>query len=687
MRKRTASVVLGVVVWLLALAVVWTDTASALQTGWGYGRDWLFLGPYTLDDVTRPSSVATCQADYLTNGAAITENNFVPTRGGTVNTNYTLAASSGYRDRYNGAPTPTVKYYVNPAAVTEAVDINPIYLLPPNATNPGNQNEDSMVYAWTYANNKTGAALNCYVGVGSDDCVQVKINGVQVGVVSVGRGVSGQGVVQNAWGCTLNPGMNLVMMKIFNGGTGFGLKLRFQTGTQLNPATGAEYIPPTQVELGFFDQTGAVNRTLTSPTYNAGTPYAVRLTATAIAGGAVTVREQIPAGWGAPNITPPALGSTTIAGSTITWTLTLPAAGTATLDYTTLPPTGCPPTSFNFSGNYDAGAGWGGMPTGGDTVATLQAGRWQDALLPWTNAMWISDEVPVGSVSYYTCDDSYQLVGAGHDIWDTADDFEFLYANVTGDFMIQARVDLQTVPNTWTKAGLMARADNAVGSPFVDFMVCGTGPGLTGNRQLAFQWRANRDAGCGEPATNPRAANSDLAVLRLSRTGNVIVGGYDNLEGVVNWTFQNYTPANIPTATPIIVGMALTSHQTGTEARARFDQVTRTGNFPQPTTPPAAPTALNAVSMANKGFLTWTDNSNNELGFKIERKTGAGAFVEIAQQGANATTYLDAAVVVGTTYTYRVRAFNSAGDSAYTNEATVTIVQALGARHWQLYEK
>jgi Divergent InlB B-repeat domain/FG-GAP-like repeat len=72
--------------------------------------------------------------------------------------------------------------------------------------------------------------------------------------------------------------------------------------------------------------------------------------------------------------------------------------------------------------------------------------------------------------------------------------------------------------------------------------------------------------------------------------------------------------------------------------------------------------------------LSWNDNSNNEEGFKIERKTGAnGTFTEIARPGANVTSYNDTGLAGGGTYCYRVRAFNSAGDSAYTPEGCATI--------------
>ncbi|MEW5907720.1 MAG: fibronectin type III domain-containing protein [Patescibacteria group bacterium] len=67
--------------------------------------------------------------------------------------------------------------------------------------------------------------------------------------------------------------------------------------------------------------------------------------------------------------------------------------------------------------------------------------------------------------------------------------------------------------------------------------------------------------------------------------------------------------------------------------------------------------------------LSWTDNSNNETEFRIERKTGAGAFGQIATVGANVTNYTDSTVVVANNYTYRMRACNGMGCSGYSNQA------------------
>lgn len=71
--------------------------------------------------------------------------------------------------------------------------------------------------------------------------------------------------------------------------------------------------------------------------------------------------------------------------------------------------------------------------------------------------------------------------------------------------------------------------------------------------------------------------------------------------------------------------------------------------------------------------LTWTDNSEGEDGFSIERDTDGGGFVVIDTVMAGTESYLDT-VDVGHTYTYRVRATSAAlGDSEYSNEAEVIV--------------
>jgi hypothetical protein len=90
---------------------------------------------------------------------------------------------------------------------------------------------------------------------------------------------------------------------------------------------------------------------------------------------------------------------------------------------------------------------------------------------------------------------------------------------------------------------------------------------------------------------------------------------------------------------------------------------------------PPAPSNLSATASSSMQInLSWQDNSSNELGFRIERKPGsAGTFSEIATVGVNATSYIDTAgVQPSTTYTYRLRAYNTFGNSPYSSEASAT---------------
>jgi len=86
---------------------------------------------------------------------------------------------------------------------------------------------------------------------------------------------------------------------------------------------------------------------------------------------------------------------------------------------------------------------------------------------------------------------------------------------------------------------------------------------------------------------------------------------------------------------------------------------------------PSHPVSHYAVS-GSRATLTWEDHSSDELGFKIERKTESeGTYREIATVGPNTTTYTDTGLSKATTYYYRVRAYNTHGHSAYTEEIRV----------------
>jgi hypothetical protein len=89
---------------------------------------------------------------------------------------------------------------------------------------------------------------------------------------------------------------------------------------------------------------------------------------------------------------------------------------------------------------------------------------------------------------------------------------------------------------------------------------------------------------------------------------------------------------------------------------------------------PAAPGSLSALGISQTRIdLSWSDNSFDESGFKIERApAGTGNWGQIATVGANVETYANTGLSPDTAYDYRVRAYNSAGDSAYSNVASAS---------------
>jgi uncharacterized delta-60 repeat protein len=148
---------------------------------------------------------------------------------------------------------------------------------------------------------------------------------------------------------------------------------------------------------------------------------------------------------------------------------------------------------------------------------------------------------------------------------------------------------------------------------------------------------------------------------------------------VDGFLFQAWTGGDVP-YTPVSFSIPAGTHtfrwewvknQAGDPTGvALIDDIT----FP-PSNEPNAPSNLSATAIsASQINLGWTDNSSNESGFKIERKTGiGGTYSQIATVGANVTTYSNTTGLdPSTQYCYRVRSYNANGDSPYSNESCAT---------------
>ena len=89
--------------------------------------------------------------------------------------------------------------------------------------------------------------------------------------------------------------------------------------------------------------------------------------------------------------------------------------------------------------------------------------------------------------------------------------------------------------------------------------------------------------------------------------------------------------------------------------------------------PPIAPENLSTTVVSSSQInLSWDDASADETGFDIERSLDGVTFTRIASTGANTTNFSDTGLTASTTYHYQVLAFNSNGNSGYTNSSSAT---------------
>ena len=197
-------------------------------------------------------------------------------------------------------------------------------------------------------------------------------------------------------------------------------------------------------------------------------------------------------------------------------------------------------------------------------------------------------------------------------------------------------------------------------------------------------------------STTPPAAPMDLAAAAASSSQiNLTWTDSDSTES--GFKIERCTGTGCSDFTQIgTVGVNVTSYSnTGLTASTSYSYRIRAyngagdsdySNLASAATPaipiPNPPSNLTAAAIsASQINLTWKDNDNSETGFKIERCTGAGCsnFAQIATTGANVTSYSNTGLTASTSYSYRVRAYNTAGDSDYSNTASA-VTQAAPVR-------
>jgi hypothetical protein len=73
-----------------------------------------------------------------------------------------------------------------------------------------------------------------------------------------------------------------------------------------------------------------------------------------------------------------------------------------------------------------------------------------------------------------------------------------------------------------------------------------------------------------------------------------------------------------------------------------------------------------------RATLSWTDNSDNEDGFRVERRLdpmSSDGWTVLGTVASNVISFVDEPILQGQSFCWRVIAFNVAGDSLPSNEA------------------
>jgi len=572
MQKDHLKRVVVLLVVVCGLAALWPTLASARQNSYGFNQTWFILGPYYPKKGNYGANPGTTAIgrDFLTDGVT-TQYNIVPTTGLVVLTNPALPTCYSYSFVWytvqNGFDKPTVFHYDNPGD-NATVDFKAVFNMNDNRL------DNNMCYAFAFVNNLTASNQRYYFGVGSDDSIVVILNGVQLYANNTARGSGGANEVQNAprpstaW--PLFPGLNLVGIKVFNGGGGYNFRCRVQTngntGTDntnfCNPTTQARWeldkgswvYPPLPPVIPGTPRADADRWIRTDLGYTPGSPTRVDVIVTTNTGSPFTrVREYPPSGWtiGTPVTTwgtATILTTTTIYGSPawtgqyIDWDLGQLTTVTARMSYLVTPPmgtTGLGQTTgtvisdtwrmigrnpwgnvqgrevLYFEPNPPAGgffdwAGNVGLPPMGDNVGWTARQNHP----PFSSGTaqrgepWL-----LGNYSY--AGGTYTVTGGGHDIWDNSDACYMLAKRVTGNFILKADILWTSTPGM---PGLPAYRTDGTEWAKALIMVrntiqsgsahgnCGLRNYYQGN-DFVEQWRDNAWGGCGDSGSD--ATNND----------------------------------------------------------------------------------------------------------------------------------------------------------------------------------
>jgi len=209
-----------------------------------------------------------------------------------------------------------------------------------------------------------------------------------------------------------------------------------------------------------------------------------------------------------------------------------------------------------------------------------------------------------------------------------------------------------------------------------------------------YGWRLMEGSLCYNPSTNCNPGNLILPIFEYPHTnGNSsVTGGYvyrgiqipewqgdylygDYVSGKI-WKLRHSEGTNTNAFLNLAGGFISSfGEDHNKEPYVLLYSTAATGKifryFPSP---PVAPDNLTLAYRAESNTLAWTDLSNNELGFILERSpAGTESYSVIDTVSYNTTEYTDPTGNDVTEYTYRIKSYNDGGESTYAYPENVIL--------------
>jgi TolB protein len=188
--------------------------------------------------------------------------------------------------------------------------------------------------------------------------------------------------------------------------------------------------------------------------------------------------------------------------------------------------------------------------------AFAQTGRWG----LFTNSDDVGDPPIKGSAEFDAFTAQYRIIGSGSDIWGKADQFHFLWREVSGNFAVTATAQFLTEGNEHRKAVIMLRKNLDTDSPFLHLAIHGNGM-----PSVQFRNAKGDDTNTVDlPIEGP-----GIFKLKLARVGSTITvwiakGGA---------ALRELGHTNSQLGGPVLVGLGVSSHTQAASNTVLFSDV------------------------------------------------------------------------------------------------------------------